>query len=94
MYSEKTGFSGLVRHEPASYWRPALSNAFAGATSTDDKPNVVGKTTAPRQGKRLSKEELRARAKDLVLVRHLSYGQAAKMISLSKSTVWDLVHDK
>ena len=94
VYSEKTGFSGLVRHEPASYWREALSNAFAGAMSTDDQPNVVGKTAAPRQGKRLSKEELRARAKDLVLVRHLSYGQAAKMIGLSKSTVWDLVHDK
>ena len=94
VYSEKTGFSGLVRHEPASYWREALSNAFAGAMSTDDQPNVVGKTAAPRQGKRLSKDELRARAKDLVLVRHLSYGQAAKMIGLSKSTVWDLVHDK
>jgi len=94
VHSEKTGFSGLVRHEPASYWREALSNAFAGVMSADDQPNVVGKTAAPRQGKRLSKEELRARAKELVLVRHLSYGQAAKMIGLSKSTVWDLVHDK
>ena len=92
VYSTKTGFSGLVRHEPASYWRPALSNAFASEILTDDvsKPN----TTTARHGGRLSKGELRAGARDLVLVRHLSYGQAAKVMGLSKSTVWDLVNDK
>ena len=60
VYSTKTGFSGLVRHEPASYWRPALSNAFAGGMSAPDgsKP----KATTPHHGARLSKEELRARA--------------------------------
>ena len=62
--------------------------------SPDDAPEVDGKATKSRQGERVSKEELRAWARDLVLVRHLSYGQAAKVIGLSKSTVWDLVHDK
>ena len=90
--STKTGFAGLVRHEPASYWRPALSNAFAGGMSAHDgsKP----KAAAPRQGARLSKEELRARAKDLVLAKHKSYGEAATLLDLPKSTVWDLVNDK
>lgn len=94
VFSQKTGFSGLVRHEPASYWRPALSNAFAGAMSADDEPNVVGKTTAPRHGERVSKETLRPWAKDLVLVQGLSYGQAATIMTLPKSTVWDLVNEK
>ena len=92
VYSTKTGFSGLVRHESASYWRPALSNALAGGMSAHDgsKP----KAAAPRQGARLSKDELRARAKDLVLVRHHSVRQAAKVMGLPKSTVWDLVNRK
>ena len=92
VYSTKTGFAGLVRHEPASYWRPALSNAFAGGMSAPDgsKP----KAAAPRQGARLSKEELRARAKELVLVRHHSIRQAAKVMGLPKSTISDLVLDK
>ena len=92
VYSTKTGFSGLVRHEPASYWRPALSNAFAGPISTDDGPKP--KTTSPRHGERLSKEEVRARAKDLVLAQGKSYGEAATVLDLPKSTVWDLVNGK
>ena len=92
VYSTKTGFAGLVRHEPASYWRPALSNAFARGMSVDDR--TERKTAAPRQGTRLSKDELRARAKDLVLVRHHSIRQAAKVMGLPKSTISDLVLDK
>ena len=92
VYSTKIGFSGLVRHEPASYWRPALSNAFAGSMSADDGPQP--KTTSPRHGERLSKEEVRARAKDLVLVQGKSYGEAATILDLPKSSVWDLVNDK
>ncbi len=92
VYSTKTGFSGLVRHEPASYWRPALSNAFAGGMSVghESKP----KATTPRHGARLSKEEVRTRAKDLVLLQAKSYGEAATILDLPKSTVWDLVNGK
>ena len=92
VYSTKTGFAGLVRHEPASYWRPALSNAFAGGMSAPDgsKP----KATTPHHGARLSKQEVRARARELVLVQHKSYGEAATILDLPKSTVWDLVNDK
>ena len=90
--STKTGFSGLVRHEPASYWRPALSNAFAGGMSAPD--GSKHKATTPHHGARLSKEELRARAKDLVLAKRKSYGEAATLLGLPKSTVWDLVNDK
>ena len=36
--------------------------------------------------------ELDERAKYLVQVLHMSYGQAAKAMGLSKSTVWDLVN--
>ena len=39
-------------------------------------------------------KELRPWAKDLVLVQGLSYGQAATIMTLPKSTVWDLVNDK
>ena len=92
VYSTKTSFSGLVRHEPASYWRPALSNAFAGGMPVGDESKP--KATALRQGARLSKDEVRARAKDLVLARRKSYGEAATILNLPKSTVWDLVNDK
>ena len=92
VYSAKTGFSGLVRHEPASYWRPALSNAYAGRMSVGDESKP--KATAPRYGARLSKDEVRARARGLVLVQGKSYGEAAAILDLPKSTVWDLVNDK
>ena len=35
--------------------------------------------------------KLEAKAKHLVLVLHMSYGHAAKVMGLPKSTVWDLV---
>ena len=60
--------------------------ANAGVASTD-----TGAGTKNRPGQRTPKSELVERVKYLVLVLHMSYGQAAKVMGLPKSTVWDLV---
>ena len=48
--------------------------------------------TQARKGVRTPTEDLRIQAKHLVREQAMSYAQAAKMMGLPKSTVWDLVN--
>ena len=82
----------MVENQLASFWRPALSQAFAGGgattptTATNTKRNSV-----PRKGTRTPRLELAAKAKALHAGDH-SYGEIAKILGIPKSTVWDLVN--
>ena len=94
VFSQKAEFEGLVRCELPTYWRPALSTAYAAVGLVDTASDADSKTAPARPGTRASKEELRAWAKDLVLVRHQSYRQVVKVMGLPRSTISDLVLDK
>ena len=94
VFSEKADFEGLVRCELPTYWRPALSTAYAAVGLVDPPSDAESKSAPTRPGTRTSKAELRVWAKDLVLVRHHSYRQAAKVMGVPKSTISDLVLDK
>ena len=87
--SEKADFSGLLENDRPTFWKPALSHAFvnAGLTGRNARANIEN-----QMGQRTPREELAQKAKHLVLAQQLSYGQAAKLMGLSKSTVWDLVN--
>ncbi|MBI4199681.1 MAG: hypothetical protein HY535_04320 [Chloroflexi bacterium] len=65
----------------------ALSHAFANAAGVqqDDHP------PSHRNGARTPREDLAGRAKGLISSGH-SYGKAAQVMGLPRSTVWDLVN--
>ena len=91
VYSEKADFSGLVENQLPSFWRPALSRAFAGIGSA---PSSEGSGTEfasmHRKGARTPREDLVSKAKALHEAGH-SYGQIANILGIPKSSVWDLV---
>jgi hypothetical protein len=87
VHSESADFEGLVENELASFWRPALSHAFANVPGVEQAAQQV----SPRKGARTPREELVTRAKSLINSGH-SYGKAAQILGLPRSTVWDLVN--
>ena len=88
VHSEKTGSSDLVKNQLPSFWRPALSRAFAQGPV---EPENGGRSGTLRKGKRSSIEELRVRAQQMRAA-GFSYGQIAEALSISKSTAWNLVN--
>ena len=89
VFSEQADFAGMVLNEMPSFWRPALSRAFAAQQPETPKKNTSAR--APRKGTRTPREELSGRAKALH-AQGYSYGEIAQMMGLPKSTVWDLVN--
>jgi hypothetical protein len=87
VHSESADFEGLLENELASFWRPALSHAFANVPGVEQAAQQV----SPRKGARTPREDLVARAKSLINSGH-SYGKAAQVMGLPRSTVWDLVN--
>ena len=87
MYSEAKGAGDLVQNQLASFWKPALSKAFAGATHGSQQP-ATGKQ---RKGEKTAKEEMVNRAKAMREAGQ-SYGQIAKALGVSKSTAYELVN--
>ena len=86
IYSEAAGEVGLIENNLASFWRPALSHAFAGA---HEGPQTMAQQ---RKGERTPREELAARAKSMRQAGH-SYGQVAKTLGVAKSTAFALVNE-
>ena len=86
VYSEAAGEAGLVENELASYWKPALSRAFAQATP-DQNSNGAGQ----RMGVKTSREELKGRALAL-RQQDQSYGVIGKILGISKTLAWELVN--
>ncbi len=72
VYSEVAGDAGLVENELASFWKPALSRAFAQGV-----PDQNNNGTGQRKGARTPREELKNRAKALRRQGH-SYGDIGK----------------
>ncbi|MEE8537410.1 MAG: hypothetical protein V3S71_05335 [Acidobacteriota bacterium] len=90
VYSEAPDFEGMVYNELPSFWKPALSHAFADIGIAGDPPSRP--YTQARKGARTPTEELRAQAKYLVRQQSMSYAKAGRLMGLPKSTVWDLVN--
>ena len=88
VYSEAVGEAGLVENELASFWKPALSRAFATATP-DQHTGGAGR----RKGAKTPKEELKARAKELRIQKGYSFGEIGKILGISKTLAWDLVSE-
>ena len=84
VYSEPADFSGIVKNELASFWRPALSRAFAdaGPTTANGRPST---RTSLRRGSRTTTAELKAKAKDMREAGY-SYSQISHALSVSKGT--------
>jgi len=87
VYSEAVGDAGLVENELPSFWKPALSRAFAKATP-DQSNNGAG----PRKGARTPREELKARAKALNQQKH-SLADIGNILGISKTQAFNLVHE-
>ena len=75
-----------MENELASYWKPALSRAFAQATP-DQNSNGAGQ----RMGVKTSREELKGRALAL-RQQDQSYGVIGKILGISKTLAWELVN--
>lgn len=93
VYSESADFSGLVENSLASFWRPALSRAFASGVSPTEPGSERKPSAPPRRGIRTPTQDLAAKAKSLHLAGH-SYGTISKILGIPKSSVWDLVNGK
>ena len=91
VYSEPADFSGIVKNELASFWRPALSHAFA-----DAGPSTANQwSSSPpglRKGRRTPAAELKARARAMREAGY-SYSQIAHALGLSKGTAWNWLHE-
>ncbi len=87
VYSEAAGDAGLVENELASFWKPALSRAFA-KTTPDQDGNGVGQ----RKGAKTPREDLKERAKAL-RQQDNSYGDIGKILGISKTLAWELVNE-
>ena len=77
----------LVENELASFWKPALSRAFAQGV-----PDHNSNETGQRKGTRTPREELKNRAKALRRQGH-SYGDIGKILGISKTLAWELVNE-
>ena len=86
VYSEAAGEAGLVENELASFWKPALSRAFAQAA-----PDQGGNGTGQRKGAKTPREELKDKAKALRQQDH-SFGDIGKILGISKTLAWELVN--
>jgi hypothetical protein len=87
VYTERADFTGMVENTLASFWRPALSHAFANTAGVQQE----NQPPSHRNGARTPREDLVVRAKGLISSGH-SYGKAAQAMGLPRSTVWDLVN--
>lgn len=87
VYSEAAGDARLVENELASFWKPALSRAFAQGTSEQDS-NGAGQ----RKGAKTPREELKGQALALRQQDH-SFGDIGKILGISKTQAWDLVNE-
>ena len=90
VHSEAADFQGMVMNRLASFWRPALSHAFSGAVGSQ---RASGRPITYRQGERTPKAGLESRARAMHNAGH-SYGQIAKILGVSKSTVYELVNGR
>ena len=68
----------------AYFWKAALSHAYADTGTTE----ALGKS---KKGTKTAREELAVKANELNGI-HKSYGKVAKIMGLTKSTVWDLIN--
>ena len=91
VYSEPADFSGIVKNELASFWRPALSRAFAdaGPTIADGWPSA---RAGLRKGSRTTTAKLKAKAKDMREAEY-SYSQIAHALGVSKGTAWNWLNE-
>jgi len=91
VYREPADFSGIVKNELASFWRPALSHAFAdaGPSATEGQPSAQ---TGLRKGSRTPSAELKAKARDMREAGY-SYSQIAHALGVSKGTAWNWLHE-
>ncbi len=86
VYSEAADYSGMVRNALPSFWRPALSKAFAAGVSPDGANRPVERSPM-RRGSKTPRSEKIARAREMRAA-GLSLSQIAKAIGVkSKSTV-------
>ena len=91
VYSEPADFSGIVKNELASFWRPALSRAFAdaGPSAAKDRPLT---RVGLRKGSRTPTAELKGKARDMRQADY-SYSQIAHTLGVSKGTAWNWLHE-
>ena len=89
VHSEKTDYEGLVENERPTFWRDALSHAYASAVGDAPPRNSPVKH---RRGNRTPRDELVAKAKAMRASGH-SYGQIGKTLGVSKSTAHKLVNE-
>ena len=91
VHSEPADFSGIVKNELASFWRPALSRAFAdaGPSAAKDRPLT---RVGLRKGSRTPTAELKGKARDMRQADY-SYSQIAHTLGVSKGTAWNWLHE-
>ena len=82
---------GMVKNELASFWRPALSHAFAdaGPTLTDVRSST---RAGLRKGERTTTGELKAKARFMREAGY-SYSQIAHALGVSKGTAWNWLNE-
>ena len=90
--SDRANFTGLMSNELPSFWRPALSRAFADVERTATASPSPSQQPGRTGGTRTPTDELAAKLKHMRDVEHLSYGEIARRTGLPKSTVWDLIN--
>ena len=83
LYAPDTNFSGLIKNELPSFWKPELGRMFAGDISTISKPRIVGKLTL---------QEKMQKAKEM-FKQKTSYEDIGLALGVSKGTAFNYVHD-
>ena len=90
--SDRASFTGLMSNELPSFWRPALSRAFADIDRTATPPPSPSRQPGRTSGTRTPANELATKLKYMRDVEGLSYGEIARKTGLPKSSVWDLIN--
>jgi hypothetical protein len=83
LYAPDTNYSGLIKNELPSFWKPELGRMFAGDISTISKPRIVGKLTL---------QEKMQKAKEM-FKQKTSYEDIGLALGVSKGTAFNYVHD-
>jgi energy-coupling factor transporter ATP-binding protein EcfA2 len=83
LYAPDTNYSGLIKNELPSFWKPELGRMFAGDISTISKPRIVGKLTL---------QEKMQKAKEM-FQQKTSYEDIGLALGVSKGTAFNYVHD-
>jgi hypothetical protein len=83
VHAPDADFSGLMKNELPSFWKPELSHMFAGDISIIAKPCIVGKLTAPEK-KQKAKEMFKQKT---------SYEDIGLALGVSKGTAFNYVWD-